>query len=224
MADIDMIPRSYRDGLRAQRALRGYSLALAALLVGGAAATGLLHWRLAVETPRLEQLRTLTAQAEALRVRLGATVTRKTALDQDARALAALRGSGAIARLTQALDGALNDKVWFDTLHFSRTEELLKAPLPSPLPSGTLETRASRQTNAVPGPQTWRLARHVDIGGQALDHAALSTFLGALSTSPVLEDVRFLKSGATSGATLGEGPDLVTFSVTAALAPAGAKP
>ena len=98
---------------------------------GGAAATGLLHWRLAVETPRLEQLRhPLTAQAETLRVRLGATVTRKTALDQDARALAALRGSGSIARLTQALDGALNDKVWFDTLHYSRTEELLKAPLP----------------------------------------------------------------------------------------------
>lgn len=220
MADIDMIPRSYRDALRAQRALRSYGVALAALLLAGVAAVSLLHWRLAVETPQLDQLRTTTAQAEALRVRLAATITRKDALDQDAHALAALRGTGAIARLAQALDGALNDKVWFDTLHYSRTEELLKAPLPAPLPSGALTTRASLQATAVPGPQTWLLARHVDIGGQALDHAALSSFLAALSTNPVLADVRFLKSSAAAGT----GPELVTFSVTGALAPAGDKP
>lgn len=220
MADIDMIPRSYRDGLRAQRALRSYSLALAALLVGGAAAAGLLHWRLAVDTPRLEQLRTRTAEAEALRARLNATIVRKNALDQDAKALSALRGTGSIARLALALDGALNDRVWFDTLHYSRTEELLKAPLPSPLPSGTLETRASLQPNAVPGPQTWLLSRHVEIGGQAMDHAALSAFLAALSTNPVLADVRFLKSSATPG----EGPEPVAFSVTGALAPTAGKP
>lgn len=220
MADIDMIPRSYRDGLRAQRALRGYSVALAVLLLGGAVAAGVLHWRLAVETPRLDQLRALTAQAEQLRVRLGATITRKNALDQDAHALAALRGTGSIARLAGALDGALNDKVWFDTLHYSRTEELLKPPLPSPLPSGTLETRASLQPNTVLGPQTWLLSRHIDIGGQALDHAALGTFLAALSTNPALADVRFLKSGAAPG----DGPELVAFSVTGAMAPKGDKP
>ena len=215
MADIDMIPRSYREGLRVQRALRGYGIGLAALVLAGSLGAAVLHWRLSVETPRLDQLRTRTAQAESLRSRLAAAISRKSALDQDAQALAALRGSGGVAALAQALDVALNDKVWFDSLRYTRTEELLHAPLPSPLPSGTLETRASTRPNAAPGPQTWRLARQVAIEGQALDHAALAGFLASLSANPVLTDVRFLKSGAATG----EGIEHVAFSVSAALAP-----
>jgi len=215
MADIDMIPRSYREGLRVQRALRGYGIGLAALVLAGGLGAAVLHWRLAVETPRLDQLRTRTAQAETLRARLAATITRKGALDQDAGALAALRGNGGVAALALALDAALNDKVWFDNLHYARTEELLHAPLPSPLPSGTLETRASTRPNAAPGPQTWRLARRVEIEGQALDHAALAGFLASLSANPALNDVRFLKSGAATG----EGVEHVAFSVSSALAP-----
>lgn len=221
MADIDMIPRSYRDGLRVQRALRAYGMAVCALVLIGGAGAGLLHWRLAVATPQLDALRTRTAQAEALRVRLAAAITQKDALEQDAQALAALRGSGAIAALALALDTALNDKVWFDTLRLSRSEELLHAPLPVPLPAGALVTRASTQPNAPAGPQTWRLARHIDITGQALDHAALSTFLSALSATPVLRDVRFLRSSAARGpdAGPGAGTELVAFSVAADVAP-----
>jgi Tfp pilus assembly protein PilN len=210
MADIDMIPRSYRDGVRVQRALRSYGLALGALLLAGVAAAGLLHWRLAVATPQLDALRARTSEAETLRTRLAASTAHQGALEQDAQALAALRGTGGSTRLADALDAALNDKVWFDTLRFARTEELLRAPLPSPLPSGTLTTRASTRPGAPPGPQTWRVARHIEVEGQALDHAALTAFLGALSANPVLADVRFLKSTAAAG----EGPELVAFSVT----------
>jgi Tfp pilus assembly protein PilN len=213
MADIDMIPRSYRDGVRVQRLLRGYGLALAGVLLAGALAAGVLQWRLAVESPRLAALRDRTAQAEALRARLAAAATRHSALEQDAQALAALRGTGTVERLAQALDASLNDKVWFDTLRFERTEELLRAPLPSPLPAGTLVTRGSTAPNAAPGPQTWRLARHVAIEGEAQDHAALAAFLTSLSASPALNDVRFLKSGAAAG----EGPERVAFSVSGAL-------
>ena len=222
MADIDLIPRSYRDALRVRRALRGYGLALGALLAAGGVGAGLLHWRLAVETPQLTQLRARTAQAEALRVRLGTTALQKSALEQDAQALAALRGSGAIAALAQTLDLALNDKVWFDTLRFARSEELLRAPLPAPLPPGTLTTRASTRPNAPAGPQTWRLARQVELQGQALDHAALAAFLARLSAAPALGDVRFLKSSAAPA----NGAELVAFSVAAALddAPARSAP
>jgi Tfp pilus assembly protein PilN len=219
MADIDMIPRSYRDALRVRRLLHGYGLALAALLLAALLAAGLLHWRLALATPRLEQLRTRTAQGEALRARVAGALARNSDLAQDAQALAALRGSGAIASLAGALDAALNDKVWFDTLHFARTEELLHAPLPSPLPAGTLETRAANKAGSAPGPQTWRLARRVEIRGQALNHAALAAFLTTLSASPTLADVRFLKSSAASG----DGPELVAFSVSAVASQPGAR-
>ena len=221
MADIDMIPRSYRDGVRARRALHGYGLALGGLLLAGALAAATLHWRLAVQTPQLEQLRARTAEAETLRTRLSASVTRQGALEQDAQALAALRGTGSIARLAHALDTALNDKVWFDSLRFVRTEELLRAPLPSPLPAGTLVTRAAlpaAQPAGTSEPQTWRLMRHADIQGKALDHAALAAFLAALSANPVLGDVRFLNSTATAGT----GPEVVAFSITASLGTAPA--
>lgn len=215
MADIDMIPRSYRDGVRVQRALRGYGLALGALLLAGVATAGLLHWRLAVAAPQLEALRARTAEAESLRTRLATSAAHKSALDQDAEALAALRGVGSIARLADTLDTTLNDKVWFDALRFARTEELLRAPLPS----GMLTTRASTRPGALPGPQTWRVARHIEVEGQALDHAALTAFLGALSANPALADVRFVKSTAAPG----EGPELVAFSVTGTV-PAKATP
>jgi Tfp pilus assembly protein PilN len=219
MADIDMIPRSYRDGVRVQQALRGYGLALGILLLAGVTGASLLQWRLAVATPQLEQLRVRTADAEALRARLASAAAHQSALEQDAQALAALRDSGGIARLAGALDGALNDKVWFDTLRVARTEELLRAPLPSPLPAGVLTTRAATNPGAPAGPQTWRVARHLEIGGQALDHAAVTAFLGALSASPALADVRFVKSMAAPG----EGPELVAFSVTGNVGAAPAK-
>ena len=57
MADIDMIPRSYREGLRVRRTLLAYGAALGLLLVAGGGASAVLRWRLAVETPQLEAAR-----------------------------------------------------------------------------------------------------------------------------------------------------------------------
>jgi Tfp pilus assembly protein PilN len=209
MADIDMIPRSYREAVRARRLLAAYGTGLALLLAAGCGASALLRWRLAVATPQLERLRAATAQAEAMRAQVVAAQQRKDALAQDVQALAALRGVGSVAVLSGALDAALNDKVWFDQLQFARTQELLR----DPLPQGALQVRVAARGGAPAAVQAWRLASHVEIAGQALDNAAMTTFLAAMSASPVLDNVRFLNSSSQAA---GDQP-VVAFSVAGSL-------
>ena len=189
MADIDMIPRSYREGLRVRRTVGAYGAALAAVLVLGSGASAVLHWRLAVETPRLEAARTASAQAGTLRAQLVSAQARKDALADNVDALGALRGAGEAGKLAAVFDAALNEKVWFETLRFVRTQEALQAAPPAPLPAGTVQGRAASGAT-----QAWRLGSQVEIAGGALDSAAMSAFLTALAADPALADVRFLNS------------------------------
>jgi Tfp pilus assembly protein PilN len=192
MADIDMIPRSYREASRVQRMLRAYGIALALLVLGGAGASALLRWRVAVETPRLQHLRADAVQAGAMRAQLAGVQQRRDALAGDADALASLRGAGTATQLAQVFDATLDDKVWIEHLRFTRTRERLNAPLPSPLPPGTVQ---------VNGAQAWQLGSHVELAGQALDTGAMTRFLSALAAQPALAKVRLLNSGpnGTSG-------------------------
>ncbi len=101
MADIDMIPRSYREGLRVRRTLTIYGAALAVLLVAGAGASAFLRWRLGVETPRLDASRSASSQAGAMRIQLTAALARKELLAENVAALATLRGAGEVAALAE---------------------------------------------------------------------------------------------------------------------------
>lgn len=208
MADIDMIPRSWREGLRVRRTLAAYGAALAALLLVGGGAGAFLHWRLAVETPRLEQERAASLQAGAMRTQLTAAQARKDALAENLDALAGLRGTGEVAALATVLDHALNERVWFQTLRLARTQETLQAA-PSPLPPGTVQGRAP-QTGT---PQAWRLGTQVEITGGALDDAAMTAFLAALAADPALSEVRFLNSSTAAE----EEGGAVGFSASASL-------
>jgi Tfp pilus assembly protein PilN len=214
MADMDMIPRSYRDALRVRRTLFAYGGALALVLAAGVAGTGWLHWRLAAEQASLDQLRAASASAEAMRSQVAAAQQRKNSLEQASEALAALHGGGTVARLSGALDAALNERTSFSSMHFSRSHELLKAPLPDPLPEGTVQTQGAGT------PEYWRLANRVEINGSATDHAALTQFLDAMSKDPTLSDIRFLNSAAAAG---GHGSGL-SFSVAGFLRSNGVKP
>lgn len=196
MADIDMIPRSYRDALRVRRTVAAYGAALALLLLAGGGASALLRWRVATETPRLEQLRAGSLQADAMRTQLAAAQQRRDAYARNVQALAAVRGAGEVAALAAILDGALGEQVWIDQLRFSRSEEQLPLPLPSPLPAGTVQVRTTQAPGAPAADQAWRLGSHIEIAGQAHDHAAMTAFLAALAAHPGLSNVRFVNSSA----------------------------
>jgi Tfp pilus assembly protein PilN len=217
MADIDMIPRSYRDALRVRRTAAAYGAALALLLVAGGGASALLRWRVAVETPRLEQLRAGSVQADAMRSQLASARERRDAYAQDVASLAAVRGTGEVAALAKILDGALGDQVWIDQLRFARSEEQLAGAPPSPLPAGTVQLRTPQASGAVGTVQTWRLGSKIDIVGQAHDHAAMTAFLAALAANPALSDVRFKNSSAAQA----EDGGAVSFAAEASLVKQG---
>lgn len=216
MADIDMIPRSYREGLRVRRTLTRYGAALALLVVAGGGASALLHWRLALETPRLEQGRATATQAGAMRTQLVNAQLRKDLLTENLAALAALRGAGEVAALAASMNGALNDQVWFGQLRFARTQELLQAAPPAPLPAGTVQARVAH-TGAV---QAWRLGTRIELTGQARDNGAMSRFLAALAADPQLANVRFLNSSTATP----EDGGAVTFTASATLVKRGDQP
>lgn len=221
MADIDMIPRSYREGLRVRRTLTVYGAALAVVLVAGAGASAALRWRLAVETPRLEAGRAASTQAGVMRTELTTALARKDRMAENVAALASLRGAGEVAALASVLDGALNEQVWFTELRFARTQELLQAAPPTPLPAGVVQTRAAQagalQSGAL---QAWRLGSQIRIAGQARDNAAMTAFLAKLAADPSLANVRFLNSSTAAA----EEGGAVNFSVTAALVKQGERP
>lgn len=206
MADIDMIPRSYREGLRVRRTLAAYGAALGLLLVAGLGTSAFVRWRLALETPRLEQARAGTLQADALRTRLTHAQLRKDGLAEGVAALAALRGAGEAEALARLLDRALNERVWFERLRFSRSQEQLQ-PAPSPLPPEAAQVQV--QVRA----QAWRLGSHLEIDGRALDNAAMTSFLAQLAADPALANVRFLNSSMQTA----EEGGAVAFGVTASL-------
>jgi Tfp pilus assembly protein PilN len=214
MADIDMIPRSYREGLRVRRTLAAYGAALAVLLAVGAGASLLLRWRVAVETPKLERMRSDSALAGALRTQLGSAQQRKDALAGEVEALALLRGAGEAAALARMLEATLNERVWIEQLRFTRTEEALRDPLPSPLPPGAV--RGTQAPGAVPAQgaaPAWQLGSQIELSGQALDHRAMTDFLGALAQHPLLNGVRFLNSSEAPA----EAGGAVTFGATGSL-------
>ena len=190
MADIDMIPRSYREGLRVRRILAAYGAALGVLVLTGGGASAALRWRLAVETPRLEQARANSLQTGALLTQLAAAQARKESFAEGIDALAAMRGAGEVDALARLLDGALSDKVWFEQLRFMRTQEMLKEPAPSPLPPDMVQVRAPGTAT----PQAWRVGSHFQVEGRALDNAAMTAFLAALAGNPALSNMRFLDS------------------------------
>jgi len=208
MADVDMIPRSYRNALRARRTLACYGVALILVLAAGGACAGLVRVRLARETPHLAQLRNDAARAAALQGLVAASEQRLNRLSVNARAYAALRGAGTAAALARILDAALPDGVWLDRVELARDYEPQREPGGGAAPAGA--TRVATQDAA--GAQAWRITERVDLDGHAFDQAALATFLEALSASPALAGVRFVDGTSAQG-----GDATLAFRATATL-------
>lgn len=229
MAEIDMIPQSYRDGVRVQTTVKRFATFLLLLIMLGLLAFAGLRWRITVETPRLAQLRAATDAVENARKGRDALRLRKAALDQRMTVLSALRGAGDVARVTTAIDQALGQGVWFRELRFSREEKALPAggtpgaAAAGAAVAGGLTVVVPADVGGKPSPsetQTWRLSKTIAIGGNAVDHAALTTFLQRLAAQPAMTDVRFLNSTMR----VSDGARVVDFNLTASTRVAAAAP
>lgn len=202
-----MIPRSYRERVRLRHHLRRYAIALAALLLVGVGAAGLLRWRVATLDTDLQRLRRETSRTQAAATLLDTARTRATLLEHSTAVLAALRGAGDLQRIADGFDAAMPPQVWLRQLRLVRDAQALTASPAAPLP-GDLELPA---IPGKPAPPPWRIATTVQLRGQATDYTALAAFLRALGEQPAFSQVSLTGSSATLGT------DTIDFDAVATL-------
>lgn len=203
MADIDMIPREYRDGVRVRRTLRLAGIALALVVAAGTFAGVGLRWRAAALERSAAALQAAAAQAQADGARGAQQQAERSRQEQEHAVLRTLRRQGELAMLAQGLDAALGDAVWLTGLRIERDVQGVAAgagaaAAAAALPEGTEEFSAPGTTPTAPV-QAWRLRSAIELDGQAANYEAVTAFLSALGRQPGIAGLRLVSSSAAEG-------------------------
>jgi Tfp pilus assembly protein PilN len=193
MAEIDMIPREYRDGLRVRRALRATGIALAVVAVLGATAHIGLRWRTAALDRQVAALEAAAAQDQADAERGAALQAEQARRRRQSAVLHALRREGELAALAQGLDAALTDQVWLTGLDVERDIQAASPGAAKPAdPDGSLEELEELDADG------WRLSSAVQLSGQAENYRAVTAFLAALGRQPGVANLKLVGSSAAA--------------------------
>jgi hypothetical protein len=124
MADIDLIPASWRAEQRARRTLRGGVIAV------GCAIAAVTALRIGLElgnrsaTTALQTLQAQRRDSERTVARLTALNARVDEARELSRKIAALRGPDVVGGVLVPIDDALGESVWFDELIYTRIPAL----------------------------------------------------------------------------------------------------
>lgn len=195
MADIDMIPRSWRDGIRVRRTLRRTAAALAIVVVAGVAGSAWLRWQAATFARQAEQLRGAATQAQTDQAREAAALAEQERHAQQDALLRTLRRQGELAAFAQAIDGALPAGAWLTSLVLRRD---MQVPTGTAIGSGTPQPApAAAPAELAPAGTV------VELSGQALDYAAVTAFLAQLGRAPGVASVQLQSSGAADTGEIG---------------------
>ena len=194
MADIDMIPRSYRDRVRVRHTLRRVGGALALVLVGAAAGHAALRWQGAALEQQAARLRAAASAAQSDQAR--AAGERATALraEQRAAVLGAVRREGELAALALAIDGALPADTWLTALALRRNA---RVAAPGAAPAAAATTQQAFATGSAAG-DLLLLESQVELRGQAASYQGVTDFLARLGRVPGLSAVQLQSSGANA--------------------------
>ncbi len=192
---VDMIPGEYRSGLRLRRLLAGFGWTCLALVLALGVSFAALAHAVSKERTALARSRQLQAQNAAWQARLAELKTQKENTDSRLRSLDALRGGGApIGAMFNEVDAALNGRVWFRELAFSRggepSADKAEAGGPGKVPAAAADKSVAADANQ-------RGAR-AEILGIAADHAALADFIRAFGTRPGVAEVKLRDTSTRS--------------------------
>lgn len=197
MADIDMIPRSYRDGMRVRRTLRRAGLALAAIVVAAAAGSAALRWQSAALERRTATLQQAASAATASQAQAATEHAARERVLQQQGLLRALRREGELALLANAIDSALPETAWLTAVTLQRDLQLAPAnapaPAPAPVPDGRTTTIATGNADG----STLVMVSSVELAGQAADYNGITDFLSNLGRTPGMHGVELLSSSAS---------------------------
>jgi Tfp pilus assembly protein PilN len=221
MADIDMIPREYRDGVRVRRTLRLAGIALALVVAAGALAGIGLRWRTAALERSATALEAAATQAQADSARGAEQQAARSRQEQVHAVLRTLRRQGELAALAHSLDAVPGDAVWLTGLRIERDVQGVSpganaAATAPALPDGTETFSAPGATPAAPV-QIWHLRSAIELDGQAASYEAVTAFLSALGRQPGIAGLRLVSSSVAEGGA-------IDFHATGALIHQGTTP
>lgn len=124
MADIDLIPASWRAEQRARRTLRGGVIAVGCAIAAVAALRIGLELGNRSATTALQTLQAQRRDSERTVARLTALNSRVDEARELSRKIAALRGPDVVGGVLVPIDDALGESVWFDELIYTRIPAL----------------------------------------------------------------------------------------------------
>lgn len=195
---VDLIPADYRRARRLQRWLRGFAFGCVVLLASmGLARVALLHAS-GVEREASARAQAENASGATERARIDALATRRQEAQARVRLLDGMRGAAPVGGLFTAIDEALDERVRFEELAFSREAEAQAGA--SATGATAAGAAAVAGVAAVSAPATppggaasgTSARRRMEIRGRTPDHAALSSFIRRLRASPGIVEVRLL--------------------------------
>ena len=196
MADIDMIPRSYRDGVRVRRTLRRAGLALAAIVLAAAAGSGALRWQSAALERRTATLQQAASAAQTSQAQAATAYAARERLVQQQGLLRALRREGELAALAAAIDSALPANAWLTAINLQRDLQLATAAAPTTAAAPAPDSRATTFATGNADGGTLVMISSVELTGQAADYNGITDFLSNLGRMPGMHGVELLSSSA----------------------------
>jgi Tfp pilus assembly protein PilN len=197
MADIDMIPRSYRDGVRVRRTLRRAGVALAAIVLAAAAGSAALRWQSASLERRTATLQQAASAARTSQTQAATAQAARERLVQQQGLLRALRREGELAALAAAIDSALPANAWLTAINLQRDLQLATAaPATGAAPAPAPDSRATTFATGNADGGTLVMVSSVELAGQAADYNGITDFLSNLGRMPGMHGVELLSSSA----------------------------
>lgn len=191
MADIDLVPDSYRRHRNLRRRLKGFGFAYAITVAALVTVYFVLTSSLAREASALEQLKARESAVIQRKARRDTLEGERIALRKQLDVLEKLRGGPPVREVFVSIDRAIDDHVWFNEWKFKRAGEFVEVE-PHTVSTGYLIiVPGSEQGDTT---KAWRLNTHMEIKARATDHSALADFVDRLARQAVISEVKVLNT------------------------------
>jgi Tfp pilus assembly protein PilN len=210
---VDLIPEEYRRAVRVRRLIGRFGWSCCAIVAAVAAASGGLAYAIGQERAALARYKQLQAQSRAQQARLTEVMARRDNAQRQLQVLESLRGDASIAAIIGAVDAALDDRIWFQELTFSRAGEAAERKAEAGEAGYFIVAAKDKRGDARPEGGAWRARERAEIRGLARDHAALAEFIKRLGGQPEVKQVKLLDTSARSY----PGVQVVSFQLAALL-------
>jgi len=192
MHEIDLIPGDYRQRRQLSCWIKNTVLAAVAVALINLCGFGFFFHRTGQVETDIGVLQDKKAISNKQRSEMQQLLSRREELEKQWRLLTGLRSGSAVEHIFLTMDKALTgDDIWFLNWKFRRAGSLAK-PEQNKVNTGYFIVVPVGEQGTKE--ETWRIETHMEIDGEAWDHAALSGFVKRLVDQPGIQSVRVLRS------------------------------